>query len=61
MANKITLNDHKMAEHLLEENCVKMVFQLNINGNLSRTLFNRSGKYFSQIEAYRIGRVLILT
>jgi hypothetical protein len=25
MTNKITLNDLKMAEHLLEENCVEVV------------------------------------
>jgi hypothetical protein len=25
MTNKITLNDLKMAEHLLEKNCVKIV------------------------------------
>jgi hypothetical protein len=41
MTNKITLNDLKMAEHLLEENYVKIVeifFRLNINGNMIRTL-----------------------
>jgi hypothetical protein len=40
MTNKITLNNLKMAEHLLEENCVKIVeffFRLNINGNMIRT------------------------
>jgi hypothetical protein len=39
MPNKITLNDLKKAEHLLEENCVKIVdffFRLNIDEN--RTL-----------------------
>jgi hypothetical protein len=37
MSNKITQNDLKMAEHLLKENCVKIVeifFQPNINGNM---------------------------
>jgi hypothetical protein len=41
MTNKITLNDLKMAEHLSEENFVKIVelfFPLNINGNMIRTL-----------------------
>jgi hypothetical protein len=41
MTNKITLNDLKMAEHLLVENCVKIVeifFPVNINGNMIRTL-----------------------
>jgi hypothetical protein len=41
MTNKITLNDLKMAEHLLEENCEKIVeifIRLNINGNTIRTL-----------------------
>jgi hypothetical protein len=65
MTNKITLNDLKMAEHLLEENCIKkswkFFFRLNINGNMIRTLQSRSGKSFSQIEAYRIGRVPIMT
>jgi hypothetical protein len=63
MTNKITLNDLKMAEHLLEENCVKIVdifFRLNINGNMIRTLPNRSGKSFSQTEAYRIGPIPLL-
>jgi hypothetical protein len=39
MINKITLNDLKMAEHLLEENCVKIVeilfFLRYINGNIN--------------------------
>jgi hypothetical protein len=41
MTNKITLNDLKMAEHLVEENCVKIVeifFRLNINGNMIKTI-----------------------
>jgi hypothetical protein len=40
MTNKITLNDLKLAEHLSEENCVKIVeffFRLNINENMIRT------------------------
>jgi hypothetical protein len=53
-----------MAEHLLKENCVKIVdyffFRLNINGNMIRTLYSRSGKSFSQIEAYRIGPIRLL-
>jgi hypothetical protein len=39
--DKITLNDLKMAEHLLEENCfkiVKILVQLTINGNMIRTV-----------------------
>jgi hypothetical protein len=50
MTNKITQNDLKMAEHLLEENYVNIVeilFRLNINGN-------------SQIEAYRIGPIPLM-
>jgi hypothetical protein len=49
-----------MAEHLLKENCLKIVeifLRLNINGNMIRTLYSRSGKRFSQIEAYRIGPI----
>jgi hypothetical protein len=41
MTNKITLNDRKMGEHLLDKNCLKIVdffFRLNINGNMIRTL-----------------------
>jgi hypothetical protein len=41
MTKKITLNDLKMAEHLLEENFVKIVevlCRLNINENMIRTL-----------------------
>jgi hypothetical protein len=41
MTNKITLNDLKMAEHLSEENCVKIVeifFRQNINRNMIKTL-----------------------
>jgi hypothetical protein len=37
MTIKITLNDLKLAEHLLVENCIKIVkifFQRNINGNM---------------------------
>jgi hypothetical protein len=63
MTNKITLNDLKMAENLLEENCVKIVeifFRLNINGNMIKTLWSRSGKSFSQIETYRIGPITLL-
>jgi hypothetical protein len=58
MTNKITLNDIKMAEHLLGENYVTIVeifFRLKINGKMIRTLYNRSGKSFSQIEVYHIG------
>jgi hypothetical protein len=63
MAKKITLNDLKMAEHLLEENCVKIVeifIRLNINGNMIKTLQSRAGKSFSPIEAYRIGPIPLL-
>jgi hypothetical protein len=41
MTNKITLNDLKMAEHVLEENDFKVediFFRLNINGNMTITL-----------------------
>jgi hypothetical protein len=41
MTNKITLNDLKMAEKLLEENCVKIMeffFRPHINGNIVTTL-----------------------
>jgi hypothetical protein len=41
MTNIITLNDLKMPEHLLEENCVNIVdifSRLNINGNMIQTL-----------------------
>jgi predicted nuclease with RNAse H fold len=61
--NKITLNDLEMAEHLLEENGVKVVeifFRLNINGNMvRRSEHSRAG--LVKIEAYHIGRVPILT
>jgi hypothetical protein len=57
MTNKITLNDLKMAEHLLEENCVKIVeifFRLNINGIMS-------GKSFSHINQSKINSLLIIS
>jgi hypothetical protein len=41
MTNNITLNNLKIDEQLLEENCVKIVeifFRLNINGYMIRTL-----------------------
>jgi hypothetical protein len=54
MTNKITLNDLKMAEHLLEENCVKLVEFWSEHSS-------RAGifKSFSQIETYHIERFLI--
>jgi hypothetical protein len=36
------------------------LFRLNIKGNMIRTLYSRSGKSFSQIEAYRIGPIPLL-
>jgi hypothetical protein len=63
MTNKITLYDLKMAEHLLEENCVKIVeffFRLNIKGNIIRTLYSSSDENFSQNEVYRIGPIPLL-
>jgi hypothetical protein len=41
MTKKSTLNDLKKPEHLLEENCVKIMeffFRLNISGNMIGTL-----------------------
>jgi hypothetical protein len=64
MTNKITLDDLKMAKHLLGENCVKILkkhFRLNINGNMIGTLSSSFGKSFNYFDAYHIDRVLIFT
>jgi hypothetical protein len=52
-----------MAEHILEDNCVKIVeifFRLNIYKNMIKTLYSRSGKSLNAIEAYGIEPIPLL-
>jgi hypothetical protein len=63
MPFKITLDDLKIAKLLQEnfEKIVKIIFLLNSNRNMIRTVYSRFGKSFGQIEAHHIGRLLIFT